>query len=737
MLLPLLPFLACLAAAGEPDAPVLLRGRVVDARTARPVSGASIRPQPEGTPATSDADGRFAVEVRSGAASRLLVTARGYAPASVPTEAASPLEVRLEPLPGVREELEVTAAGPAPLPALPLARAYSGEELQELSSVLASDPLRSAQALPGLAANDDFSAGFAARGSGFASAALLLDGVLLHAPWHTMRDVNDGYSLTVFNGEVVEGVTLVGGGAPAPYGERTGPVVSFRTRTGSRERVAGRGSLAVSGLLGTLEGPLGRSASWLVSARKSYLDWILRRVDDAPRWALGYHDLTAKLSLEPRPGTTLSLLGLGGRARWENTEESPSPHELASSRAGTDLLALHARSLVGSRLQLRAVAALVRETGRNLDSDGLRRYDSRLDHRDLRLEASFEGRRHRLEVGTAWRRLAEAATSRAWDAALRTPRLIASYDERADQWSAFAQDTWSLGPLELTGGLRVDAFSWNDTSVILPRLSAAWKAGGATRLVAAFGRYAAFPSYEALAGEHGNPALEPERSRHLVLALERRLRPDLGLRVEAYHQSESDLIGNLALDHRLVEGRPTAPDAGAILLNAFQGPSRGVEVTLEARSAQGLSASLAYALSHACRDDASGARFDSDFDQRHTLSAIARRRWRRWGFAVALRHGSGFPVAGFLAASGTEIVLAAERNGYRPADYTRLDARGEHRFRIRGAQATLYLELANVLDHRNLRYTGIDSVNLRTGRVRLDSDEMLPVLPLFGLAVAF
>jgi len=49
----------------------------------------------------------------------------------------------------------------------------------------------------------------------------------------------------------------------------------------------------------------------------------------------------------------------------------------------------------------------------------------------------------------------------------------------------------------------------------------------------------------------------------------------------------------------------------------------------------------------------------------------------------------------------------------------------------------LFLEVANVLDHENERYNEVDRVNPVTGRVRLDRDEMLPVLPLFGVTVAF
>ena len=108
-------------------------------------------------------------------------------------------------------------------------------ELRNLASVLADDPLRSVQSLPGVAAGDDFYASFASRGAGFASVGFYLDGVLTSAPFHTIRDSNEAYSLTILNGDVVDSMSLINGGAPARYGDRTGAVLNVETREGNRD----------------------------------------------------------------------------------------------------------------------------------------------------------------------------------------------------------------------------------------------------------------------------------------------------------------------------------------------------------------------------------------------------------------------------------------------------------------------------------------------------------------------
>ena len=99
---------------------------------------------------------------------------------------------------------------------------------------------------------------------------------------------------------------------------------------------------------------------------------------------------------------------------------------------------------------------------------------------------------------------------------------------------AFVQDTWAApgGRASVTLGGRIDHASATGETVVLPRASLTWAPAEGTRLTAAYGGYAQFPSFGQLAGENGNPDLESERSRHLVLAVEQRLLVSLRLRVE-------------------------------------------------------------------------------------------------------------------------------------------------------------------------------------------------------------
>ena len=724
---------------------IALRGRVVDARTGEGLADARVRVSDGRREATADTEGRFAFVGIARRSITLRASAPGYrelvahlALGTASEEFQVPLE--REP-PRLAESVTVTseAASAASAAPSPLARRYDGEELMALSSVAASDPLRAAQALPGTAANDEFNAGFAARGSGFESAGLSIDGVRLQAPFHTIRDINDGYTLTIFNGDVVEQVSLLPGAAPARYGDRVGAVLAVRTREGRTDGFHGRASLGAAGVFATLEGPIGKRASWLASARQSYLDYILGRVDDDPRLALGYRDLTARVVARPSPSQTVSLLGLFGHAAYENTEESPSAHTMESAGAGTGLLLLSWRRASGP-LALGATGFLLRETGENRDTDGFERYSSESRQAGFQADAAWRHGAHRLEGGLEARRLREDVLSRRFDPRPEGPRVLEDYAR--DGWlsGAFVQDTWAApgGRASVTLGGRVDHWSPTGETVVLPRASMTWAPAEGTRLTAAFGGYAQFPRFEQLAGENGNPELQSERSRHLVLAAEQRLPAGLRLRVEAYRQSESRRIFNRELEWRLVDGRVVRPSPDAVLQNALSGPSRGVEATLAAAGKGPLSGFLAYAWAHAEREDGSGLRFDSDFDQRTTVTAHLRARAGKGVvLSTAFRYGSGFPFPGHLRETPDGIFVDSERNRFGPDPYSRWDVRGEKRFDWGRVTLDLFLEVANVLDHENERYNEIDSVNPVTGRARLDRDTMLPLLPLFGATVTF
>lgn len=734
---------AQVAAPVEAGTAVAVRGRVVDAQTGEPIAKATVSIPASKTDAATDGAGVFVLPGVPRGDVEIVVTTIGYGIARKTVHVAEGMpevEIRVgqEALKRTEEVLvEAPPFDPADA-AAPAAHSLRGVELRNLGGVLTDDPLRSVQSLPGIATGDDFYASFATRGSGFSTVGFYLDGVLMSAPFHTIRDSNDAYSLTILNGDVVESVSLISGGAPARYGDRTGAVLDVQTREGNRDEFSGRASLGASGVYSTLEGPIGhaKKSSWLLSARKSYLDYVLDRVNADSGTTIGYYDVTTHLAHHPTPAQTLGLTYVHGRSNWKNQDEGePAPE---SAQAGSDLGVLQWRRDTSAwRTSLQAFAT--RETGHNLDEMGGETFVSESSQAGLRTDVGRGLGAHRLEGGLVYRWLDERATARDFNG--RAYLVTEDYDAKSGQWGGYLQDTLTAGSrLSLTLGGRFDHWDETGESRVSPRAAASFVIGPRTRMTAGYGDYAQFPAFAQLYGRHGNPDLEAERSRHFVLGLEQRVGTHTRLRLDAYHQDENGLLYARDSEWRVEDGRIVIPRVDARLANTVSGRSRGVELLLQRRSANGLSGWIAYSYGTARRhDEESGISCDSDFDQRHTVTVYGSMRLSQTlNVSLKYRYGSGFPVPGFYRSPAPGIYfLSDERNTLRPDGYGRLDLRANKAWLFRSWKLTLFGEVLNVLDRENVRYNGQDGIDFRTGRVFLSTDTLFPLLPSLGVTVDF
>src|SRR6058998_3248202 len=130
-------------------------------------------------------------------------------------------------------------------------------------------------------------------------------------------------SLTIFNGDLTEDMTLYEGAWPVRYSDRTAGILAVETRQGSRRNIQGRFSASASNAGLLLEGPLGKTkrGSWLAAFRKSYLQYIIDRIDfgDQAPFVFGFTDGQARLDYDLTPGHALSVSYLGGSSSVDRT----------------------------------------------------------------------------------------------------------------------------------------------------------------------------------------------------------------------------------------------------------------------------------------------------------------------------------------------------------------------------------------------------------------------------------
>jgi len=238
-------------------------------------------------------------------------------------------------------------------------------------------------------------------------------------------------------------------------------------------------------------------------------------------------------------------------------------------------------------------------------------------------------------------------------------------------------------------------------------------------------------------GFFGNPKLRADEALHYNFSVERRLGRRTRI-LSDFYDREDRRQAFAFYEPLLVGGKGVA--YGIPYRNVVQGHARGVEVTVQRRSANGLTGWLSYAYSKTAYVDATdGLRFPSDFDQRHTVTMFASYRFRpTFDISSQWRYGTGLPVPGFINYDGKNTSLSEVRNGSRLPAYSRLDVRANKAFLFKKAKLTLSAEVLNLTGRKNVFSIATDPIRIYSaGRFSSQLESSIGVVPSISIAVSF
>jgi hypothetical protein len=738
--------------AHQPGRPVTLRGRVVDARTGEPISKVKIIVVGSQQSATTDEDGTFILQNLVAGEVELYVTTVGYGlvkktvtlkegknelPEIALSQEAAVLTEQITVTTGPYEQAELNAASEQSL---------NKAELQSLSTVLVGDPVRAAQALPGVAANDDFRSEFAVRGAGFDRVGIYIDGILTGDFVHTVHGnfLNTG-SLSVISADTIGALSLLGGAFPAKYGDSTAAVLSIETREGNRVKPSGRIAASLSNASAVFDGPFAKGhAAWLLAARKSYFGYLVRRVSKVNQSVsdliIDFDDAQGKAVYDVSPHNQLGISVIFGDFNFERNRPRSAlgSNSIKEANSRNLLVNAHWTYIPSDRLLAQARLFGVRQYFTNTNRDALTLDDGHLTQVGARGDVNFLAwTSQRIEAGLYVRSLGAKEFSERFQFSPSESRNRTSFDRRATEQSYYGQQTWSneRRGLSLTVGGRIEHSELTGETLLSPRAGFALAVKNNWRIRAGFGKHYQFPDFDELFGRLGNQGLRAESAVHYNFSVERVFGSRMRMLAEAYDREDSNLFFSLN-EPRIENGRVTLAELP--FRNSLRGHARGIELTLQRRSANGLTGWISYSYSKArLRDERAGLSFVSDFDQRHILNVYASYRFTA-GFNLSgeLRYASGLPMPGFFRQVGADLFLAGERNLVRLPAYSRVDLRTSKALLFKRWKMTLYGEVLNVLNQKNLRYVGLRGFGPE-GHVFIERDKMLPILPSAGMAIEF
>ena len=736
-LLPMLLALLPVARASE------LTGTVNNAQDGEPLSKVQVSVVGTSFAGATKANGAFRVAGLPAGKYVLQVSAVGYRTISVPFEFATADEskeftITLAPDFHPTEAVEVhgdifqapdwPAVGDMTL---------TSSELQQTSTVLADDPLRAVQALPGVSAsaNNDFFAQFSVMGAPYEQVAIYVDDVLVPGLLHTVPSYPDAPTLSLLTGSDIADLHLMPVAYPARYADAIGAALVIRSRDGDAAPPLLHGSIGMASSEVMVDGGLGRKGTWLLGARKSYIGYLARTLASTPFSDDGFYDANLKLTYDVTPGQRLSLYAVGGQTSINDPTAPPvDPTELKSGSNNLALARLGWSWTLNPNLLVDAHAAFVR-SGYEEDNPFSQLIQSSLDR-----ELSGGGNvswswRHGaiLQAGYTLRRPHQNGASQEF--LTGQPPALFSFvvsDVRQDVYVQQSIQLWR-DHLRLNGGVRWDRLSTERQQPVTGQVSAALKVARDTQLEAGWGRYSQLPARGGIVGltisTGGLVAFSPLplQSEQYLVAVDQRIGERSRFRVEAFDRQNETRADFFSF-----------PAEIPLLRSGLFGRdySRGLQFVLQRRSENRLSGWIGYTLAYARSNSYQVTLPPPDLflgldtpylptlqDQRHTVNLFASYRVTpSIRCSVKALYGSGFP------ASITPLL--------RIGPYERLDLRADKSWTFRRWKLGLYGELLNATNHDNLRLEGF-TTDPATQQLRLITVGGIPITPTAGLTFDF
>ena len=181
------------------------------------------------------------------------------------------------------------------------------------------DLFKSSLLLPGVQSVGEASNGYNIRGGSADQNLILLNSAPIINPSHFF-----GF-FSAFNSDMIEDVTLYKSGIPAKFGGRVSSVMDITLKEGSKEKFNVSGG--ISPLTGRLmiEGPIiKKKASFIVSSRTTYSDWILRQLKNIQlqKSSASFYDVQGLLTFDPNDKNSFSLSGYLSNDNFDYYKES-------------------------------------------------------------------------------------------------------------------------------------------------------------------------------------------------------------------------------------------------------------------------------------------------------------------------------------------------------------------------------------------------------------------------------
>jgi hypothetical protein len=322
------------------------------------------------------------------------------------------------------------------------------QTIKELPSFMGeADVIKSLSVLPGVSSAGEGASGFNVRGGNVDQNLALQDNAPLFNTSHVLG------LFSVFNPDVVQGVTLYKGHIPARFGGRIASVLDVRLRDGDFGRYHGNIGLGLVTGKATLEGPVWKNrVSFIGGYRRSYAQWFLNllQVQGVRNSIARFDDAVLKVSARIGSRGSLSVSGFQSNDAFRYQKEF-------GYRWSNRVFNMTLKNPLSERLISILQANYGQYRGNYSVPQGLNAFDldNGLNYQNATWRGVFsQSEQQEINFGLQWERIiAQPEVLRPGDRSLLTAATAAK--DRGENVSVFIEDDIQLGKhWAVSGGLR-------------------------------------------------------------------------------------------------------------------------------------------------------------------------------------------------------------------------------------------------------------------------------------------
>jgi hypothetical protein len=293
-----------------------IKGRLIDAETNLPLIGANVTMLYTVTGAATDNEGYFKIlEIPVGTYS-LYFNYIGYETNIKTDIIVKPgrtifIETALKPSTLETEAIEVTGGYFTNDEAQPTSNVnFSAEEIRRAPGS-AGDISRIIMGLPSIAKVNDQSNSLIVRGGSPVENAFYIENIEIPNINHFPIQGSSGGPIGLINVDFIKDVNFYSGGFSPAFGDKLSSIMELTFREGNRDEIDAQVDLNFAGFGGVAEGPIfNKKGTWLFSARRSYLDYLIKAVDVGSSVVPSYGDMQGKFVFDFNPSNKLTFFGL-------------------------------------------------------------------------------------------------------------------------------------------------------------------------------------------------------------------------------------------------------------------------------------------------------------------------------------------------------------------------------------------------------------------------------------------